>query len=184
VSYHLVQDKCTLRARWAWATLGSGAKAHLRGCTLIRLPPLKDIELPFDWPAVRVQVPSWMMVGTSPAPNFTMFPADNFPPGALQELLNEPPVDDPSKGPPLGSTTFWARADAGTSQQRSAAAPPPAGASGAEAEHECAACGAKREDPGVELQLCSARRSVRYCSRECQRKHWKEHKAACKAAQK
>jgi hypothetical protein len=51
-----------------------------------------------------------------------------------------------------------------------------------EAEHECAACGAKREDPGITLQLCSVCHSVRYCSPAWQ--HWKEHKAACRAVQK
>lgn len=29
--------------------------------------------------------------------------------------------------------------------------------------------------------LCSRCKAVRYCSRECQKAHWKEHKKVCKA---
>ena len=43
----------------------------------------------------------------------------------------------------------------------------------------CAQCG---HLGGDQLALCGQCRVVRYCSKECQRKHWKGgHKAACKA---
>ena len=35
-----------------------------------------------------------------------------------------------------------------------------------------------------DLSRCSACRSVVYCSRECQKKHWKKHKTRCAEAQK
>jgi hypothetical protein len=31
-----------------------------------------------------------------------------------------------------------------------------------------------------ELLLCSGCMGVRYCSRVCQKKHWKQHKKVCK----
>ncbi|PSC71360.1 arsenite methyltransferase isoform B [Micractinium conductrix] len=42
----------------------------------------------------------------------------------------------------------------------------------------CAAC----HQPSKALQLCLACKSVKYCSRDCQRAHWPEHKSACRAA--
>lgn len=39
----------------------------------------------------------------------------------------------------------------------------------------CPSCG----KPGK--FLCSRCKSVRYCSKECQKAHWKEHKKVCKA---
>ncbi|KAL4458300.1 hypothetical protein ABPG75_013165 [Micractinium tetrahymenae] len=44
----------------------------------------------------------------------------------------------------------------------------------------CSGCG----KPSLELRACSSCRLARYCGRECQLAHWKEHKAACKAARK
>ncbi len=40
----------------------------------------------------------------------------------------------------------------------------------------CAACG----KPGKTLSVCGACRNMRYCGRECQRKHWPVHKKSCK----
>lgn len=40
----------------------------------------------------------------------------------------------------------------------------------------CVACGATAS------KHCAACGTVKYCSRECQTSHWKEHKAACRAA--
>ena len=40
----------------------------------------------------------------------------------------------------------------------------------------CAACGAEA------VKHCAACSGPSYCSTECQRRHWKEHRAACKAA--
>ena len=39
----------------------------------------------------------------------------------------------------------------------------------------CDGCG----KPGLCLKQCSACRIARYCSRECQKRAWPEHKAAC-----
>jgi len=36
--------------------------------------------------------------------------------------------------------------------------------------------------PGVEGYLCTGCHAVRYCGGICQRKHWKEHRAPCKAS--
>ena len=30
------------------------------------------------------------------------------------------------------------------------------------------------------LKLCGACKSVRYCNKECQTEHWKDHKAVCR----
>ena len=49
----------------------------------------------------------------------------------------------------------------------------------------CANCGrvadADANENGVKLKTCSACLLVRYCSTECQKKHWPKHKRACKA---
>eukprot|EP00884_Botryococcus_braunii_P021620 jgi/Botrbrau1/8141/Bobra.0308s0031.1 len=46
----------------------------------------------------------------------------------------------------------------------------------------CAECGTKG-CAGGKLLECSGCRSVAYCGRDCQLKHWPSHKAACKAKQ-
>jgi hypothetical protein len=43
----------------------------------------------------------------------------------------------------------------------------------------CAACGARAGQPGVRLQMCSRCKQVRYCGPQCQRAHWRAHKAEC-----
>ena len=43
-------------------------------------------------------------------------------------------------------------------------------------------CGAGCAHAGI--KVCANCRAVRYCSKDCQRRHWKEgHKAKCQAAQ-
>lgn len=42
----------------------------------------------------------------------------------------------------------------------------------------CGGCAAR----GEHFKFCAACRAVSYCSAECQKAHWKEHKAACRAA--
>ena len=83
---------------------------------------------------------------------------------------------------PAGQTAANAQQPAG------AAAAPPAAASPPEAEPRpkpfaprvCASpgCGAT-----TGLRRCSGCRAVRYCSMECSRAHWREHKAECRRMQ-
>eukprot|EP00811_Abedinium_folium_P026858 NODE_4004_length_1949_cov_10.892426.p1 GENE.NODE_4004_length_1949_cov_10.892426~~NODE_4004_length_1949_cov_10.892426.p1 ORF type:complete len:553 (+),score=77.67 NODE_4004_length_1949_cov_10.892426:120-1661(+) len=42
----------------------------------------------------------------------------------------------------------------------------------------CASCGAS----GVALKFCAKCRRAQYCSKMCQKSHWKEHKSACASA--
>jgi hypothetical protein len=42
----------------------------------------------------------------------------------------------------------------------------------------CSYCG----KGGAKLLKCSACKGAVYCSRDCQKRHWPKHKAACKAA--
>lgn len=44
--------------------------------------------------------------------------------------------------------------------------------------YTCAACG-----EACPANKCGGCKQAHYCNSECQKKHWKEHKAACKAAQ-
>lgn len=54
----------------------------------------------------------------------------------------------------------------------------------AEVPRCCAACGTLEGVAGVgKLKSCSKCHSVRYCSAECQKAHWRAHKPACSAAQ-
>lgn len=46
----------------------------------------------------------------------------------------------------------------------------------------CDGCGEAKEEKS--LELCSACKKVHYCSIECQKAHWPQHKACCKAARK
>jgi hypothetical protein len=43
----------------------------------------------------------------------------------------------------------------------------------------CGACGAQR---GAALKVCQACRQTHCCDAACQRRHWKQHRAACRAA--
>jgi hypothetical protein len=44
---------------------------------------------------------------------------------------------------------------------------------------ECAFCGERSECVAITLSKCSACRGVDYCSRGCQKAHWKVHKKKC-----
>lgn len=46
---------------------------------------------------------------------------------------------------------------------------------------ECLSC-VHCSSPGPGNKRCMGCKKVRYCSKECQRKHWKEHEALCKAS--
>jgi hypothetical protein len=67
-------------------------------------------------------------------------------------------------------------------EAEAAAAALPAGAAAARAV--CAACGAAKASGGAKLRRCAGCRAVRYCSAACQKAHWREHRAACEAAQR
>lgn len=45
--------------------------------------------------------------------------------------------------------------------------------------HLCAACGADDKDDGKELSCCARCKDRKYCSKECQKAHWKMHKVIC-----
>lgn len=45
--------------------------------------------------------------------------------------------------------------------------------------NECHNCGKGKKEDGKELMKCSRCRIARYCSSECQRGNWKEHKKVC-----
>ncbi|KAF9907095.1 hypothetical protein EC991_011313 [Linnemannia zychae] len=44
---------------------------------------------------------------------------------------------------------------------------------------KCAKCSKTSSEGGSSLKRCSKCRSVQYCSRECQKDHWKVHKKVC-----
>jgi hypothetical protein len=48
-----------------------------------------------------------------------------------------------------------------------------------DAASTCAACGVRAGQAGVRLQMCSRCKRVRYCGPQCQRAHWRAHKAEC-----
>ena len=45
--------------------------------------------------------------------------------------------------------------------------------------HLCATCGADKKQDGEDLMACARCHDRKYCSKECQRKHWKKHKVIC-----
>jgi hypothetical protein len=62
----------------------------------------------------------------------------------------------------------------------------PPGSSGASGGEQCAQCGATRRANGaaggdVSLSRCAKCHVARYCSKACQKSHWKTHKQQCSA---
>ncbi|KAK3333065.1 hypothetical protein B0T19DRAFT_381678 [Cercophora scortea] len=56
---------------------------------------------------------------------------------------------------------------------------PPAPAPAAARTGGCLACGRDKARDGSELRTCAKCRKAKYCSRSCQRAHWKKHKSQC-----
>ena len=48
-------------------------------------------------------------------------------------------------------------------------------------ETPCAGCGAVRQLDALPYKACSTCRAVLYCNKDCQKKHWKQHKKECAA---
>jgi hypothetical protein len=48
--------------------------------------------------------------------------------------------------------------------------------------NKCACCNALETDPEKPLKPCAKCQTVRYCSRDCQKKDWKLHKKTCATA--
>lgn len=46
----------------------------------------------------------------------------------------------------------------------------------------CASCGKDTREDGRALLLCARCKEEKYCSTDCQKKRWKQHKRECKAA--
>lgn len=89
--------------------------------------------------------------------------------------------DEGSAGPSERASA--SAASAGVSNAGSSLREARGGSTGAEAPPCCASCGRAEGEAGVaKLKSCSSCHAVRYCSRECQKAHWRAHKAHCKAA--
>jgi hypothetical protein len=51
-----------------------------------------------------------------------------------------------------------------------------------EKPNACGGCGVEKRGDGKPLQVCARCKERRYCSTECQTKHWKVHKKVCEPA--
>jgi len=49
----------------------------------------------------------------------------------------------------------------------------------ADADNKCAQCDKTKSDSGNNLKCCAKCKTTKYCSRECQKAHWKKHKKDC-----
>lgn len=46
--------------------------------------------------------------------------------------------------------------------------------------YHCACCDEAEEKQGRKFKACAVCKVVRYCSKECQKRHWKMHKVGCR----
>jgi hypothetical protein len=104
-------------------------------------------------------------------------PPPAAPPGDASAYLavNELSADvlAMSISPQPVTLSAWFESGATTSAASSSSS---AGASGAGERRRCAYPGC----PNCAASMCGACKSVGYCSRACQKRHWAAHKAACK----
>jgi hypothetical protein len=56
------------------------------------------------------------------------------------------------------------------------------GAAAAAASSSSSLCCGKQHSEQHKLQLCAGCQSVRYCSKECQQAHWRQHRKDCARA--
>jgi hypothetical protein len=101
-------------------------------------------------------------------------------PGALEDVVQAAKELliklRPGAAVPAGVATATPEA---SSSSRTESAAGQGGSGGGQAAG-CAACGAASKADGKVLMRCSACRGVSYCSGACQRRHWGEHKGACR----
>ncbi|KAN0098384.1 hypothetical protein V8E51_014047 [Hyaloscypha variabilis] len=75
-----------------------------------------------------------------------------------------------------------AEANGGPSEARDSESPAEATSSSPPPTTKCANCSTPEIDPEKPLKPCAKCQTVRYCSRDCQKKDWKLHKKVCATA--
>ena len=87
-------------------------------------------------------------------------------------------------GPPSGASRGAMSAPTVSSSSAAALTPPFANYPAAQPSqsgdmHTCGTCGKKDTLQGVKLMTCAKCKTVNYCSKECQKRGWKDHKTIC-----
>jgi hypothetical protein len=142
--------------------------------------PLWDFDVPSGFRGVVVARPSgrgWELLAgvdaTGPHAGVQVWRTREVSPAAVARRRRLAPLANVSMT--TGGAEDAAIAAAVLKQRAGAAALPKLPAA------RCARCGV---GGGAAAKRCGACMAVAYCGAECQRAHWAEHKAACKAARK